>query len=94
MAQVAFGTGTNQAFKILSRLMCKEVKMPEGYHKGNEPPKKSFSLKEPQVEEAEGEITLEQCYCSKARRAARRAIAGPVHVPICLPFFPEAIIGY
>lgn len=39
MAQLAFGTGTNQVFKALSLLMGKEVKMPEGYHKSNEPPK-------------------------------------------------------
>lgn len=67
MAQVAPGTGTNQAFKLLSHLMCKEVKMPEGYHKSHQ--KKPFSPKGPQVEEREGEITLEQCYCSKARQA-------------------------
>jgi len=39
MAQVAFGTGANEAFRILLLLMHREVEMPEGYHKSNEPPK-------------------------------------------------------
>ena len=48
---------------------------------------KPFSLKEFQAEETEGEITLEQCYCSKARQAGQRATAEPIPVPICPRFF-------